>query len=686
MKKRHRHGLAAVGLASLILGGLAAADRLFPPDLGRLVGRSVVVVDRDGQLLRPFPTEQDTWRLPTRVDTVDPRYVSLLVMAEDRRFGLHPGIDPLAVIRAAGQGLRHGRVVSGASTLTMQVARLLNPRPRTLGAKLAESLRALQLQWRLGRSGVLDAYLTLAPFGGTLEGAEAAAQSWFGKSPRQLTLAEAALLVALPQSPERLRPDRHPKAAKAARDRILDRAVQRGVISADMAAAAQAEPVPVIQRPLPMLAPHLAEYLARTAAPGAVIRTHIDPSLQRALERLGQNELAKMNVPGDLAVVILSNHGHRLLAHLGSGQWIRRQVDLSRAVRSPGSTLKPFIYGVAFDDLSLHPYTLVDDLPQRFGAWMPNNFDQDFHGTMTVREALQRSLNIPAVLALDKVGPARMAALLSQAGLKLRFPPSGDPGLPLALGGVGITLMDLTNLYAALANDGQTKAMDISPDYPAPPSQSRLIQAPAARVILDILEGSPAPDGIALGTAVTRTRHIAFKTGTSYGYRDAWTIGVSADYTVGVWVGRADGMPRPGTQGRTTAAPIMFSIFGLLPPDHGRWSPPPGDHALFRRPPPPALARLTGPDDPVQRRAGEKIRILFPPAGATVETVDQGIALSARGGTPPLQWVADGLPLPAGTTFWQPPGEGFARLAVVDAMGQRDMVTIRIVNPSAGQP
>lgn len=668
-------------LAAVLAAGFAL-DRLAPPDLGRLTGRSTVVVDTEGRLLRPFATAEGTWRLPTRPDQVDPLYLAMLMAVEDRRYGWHPGVDPLAVGRAVVQAIRHGRVVSGASTLTMQTARLLAPKRRTLAAKLTEAARAVQLQARLGRDGVLEAYLTLAPFGGALEGVTAASLAWFGKEPRHLSPAEAALLVALPQSPERLRPDRRAEAARAARDRVLDRVAASGVIGRDVAEAAKAEPVPTAQRAMPMLAPHLAERLATAAGRGSMVRTRIDGAVQRGLENLGRAHATRLEPGTDMAVVILANRDRRLLAHLGSADWRLRQLDLSQALRSPGSALKPFIYAVAFDDLSLHPGTLMPDMPQRFGDWSPQNFDHEFHGTVTAREALQRSLNIPAVLALEKVGPARLMALLRLAGTNLAFPSNGEPGLPLALGGVGIRLTDLAMLYAALSDGGRVLPVSMLAGEPVP-MPKRLVGEAAARAVIDVLEGSPAPDGIATGAGVSRARRIAFKTGTSFGFRDAWTVGSSADYTVAVWVGRPDGAPRPGEMGRSAAAPLMFRAFDMLPPDRApRPAPPQPDHAMFHRQPPPALIRLNpAGDGGATGSRTDPLRILFPPDGATVESVDDGIGLNAAGGRPPYRWAVNGRPLAENANFWQPDGNGFSRLVVIDSDGRRHTVNIRVVIP-----
>lgn len=664
----------ALALAALALGG--AALLAVPPDLGRYRERSTVVLDADGGLLRPFAVAGGAWRIATAAEDVDPLYLAMLKTVEDRRFGLHPGVDPLAAARATAQAATHGRIVSGASTLAMQAARLTDPRPRTWAAKVSESLRALRLTAHLGRDGVLGVYLTLAPFGGALEGATAASLAWFGKPPSHLSPAQAALLVALPQSPERLRPDRHPDAARAARDRVLARAAAAGLIADDVARAAQAEPVPTRQAALPMHAPHLAQRLAAAAPPGAEIRTRLDGGAQRALERLARGWPLE---PGaDIAAIVVANADRRVVAHLGSADWKRRKLDLSQALRSPGSALKPFVYALAFDDLALHPGTLIDDTPRRFGDWRPRNFDRDSHGAVTAREALQRSLNQPAVQVLDRVGPARFALALRAAGVRLALPEGALPDLPLALGGVGVRLEDLAMLTAALADDGRALPLAFLADA-APARPVALVGAAAARAVIDILEDAPAPPGLAR-RGIDRPRRIAFKTGTSYGFRDAWTIGASADYTVAVWVGRADGAPRPGITGIAGAAPLLFRIFDLLPPERGP-RPPPAEpeHALLRDPPPAGLARLDPPDAGPRRAA--PLRVLFPPDNAVVESLPEGVGLSAEGGRPPYRWAANDRPLAGEPRFWQPDGNGFARLAVTDADGRRAAVTVRVVIP-----
>ncbi|HXP75585.1 MAG TPA: penicillin-binding protein 1C [Stellaceae bacterium] len=677
----------------MVAGSLLILDRVFPPDLARAQQASVVVADRDGSILRAFETKEGAWQLPTSAEDVDPGYLALLHAYEDRRFDEHVGVDPLAVARAAWQWASSGHIVSGASTLTMQAARLLEPRSRSLGAKLHQMARALQLEERLSKERILSIYLTLAPFGGNLEGVRAASLAYFGKEPRRLSLGEAALLVALPQSPERLRPDRHPEAALAARAKVLRRLEEHGVLSQTDVADALSEPLPATRLAFPFLAPHLTQHLAAKAAPGSTIATPIDRGLQSSLEALAKREALRFDDAGDLAVVVVENRAHAVRAYLGSADFFgpHGQIDLARAQRSPGSALKPFIYGLAFEDRVIHPASLIDDEPMRFGDYVPRNFDRQFQGTVSVREALQQSLNVPAVALLDRVGAVRFVGDLRAAGAGLGFRRLvGTPSLPVALGGLGISLADLTMLYASFPNGGEAAALRLTEG--GAPKPVRLMGSAAAWYVTDILRGSPLPEGYAQALGLTRARDIAFKTGTSYGFRDAWAVGYSPDYTVGVWVGRADGSPRPGHYGRNTATPILLKAFDLLPPDQRGFGEAPADalSASTNEELPPGL-RHFAPDrpGPIHAGAGAAPRILFPPDGAVVEWRAEdgahgGLPLKAEGGAKPLAWIVNGAPLeratPAGSGAWQPDGEGFARIAVVDAEGRSAEVRVRVVN------
>ena len=364
-RSRRRSGsLAARSPPPSLATAALALDRIFPPNLARYHERSTEIVDANGRLLRAFTTTDGKWRLKTTPDDVDPVYLALLKAYEDSRFALHPGVDPLSVVRATGQLIAHGRIVSGASTLTMQAARLLEPRPRTFVNKVIEAARALQLEWRYSKREVMAIYLTLAPMGGNLEGVRAASLAYFGKEPKQLSAAEAALLVAIPQSPSRRRPERSSVAAQAGRDRVLVRGLEDGVIDRALYDMAISRPVPTQRLAMPMNAPHLATWLAGQS-PGAVVPTTIRFQLQSALSQLVADERGQMDDKAQVAMVVIDNRTGGVVAWLGGGDFFGRagQVDLVRAHRSPGSALKPMIYALAFDDRTLHPESLVEDVP-----------------------------------------------------------------------------------------------------------------------------------------------------------------------------------------------------------------------------------------------------------------------------------------------------------------------------------
>jgi penicillin-binding protein 1C len=675
-----------VGLAIIILSVavLLVLDHRSPPSLDRARQTSPLVLDASDRILRSFTVAPGIWRLPASASDVDPLYLTMLLAYEDQRFLDHPGIDPLAVIRALGQWLRHGRIVSGASTLTMQAARLLEPHERDLSGKLGEMLRALQLERRYSKAEILSFYLTLAPYGGNLEGIRAASLVWLGKEPSRLTAAEAALLVALPQAPSRVRPDRSPERARAARDKVLARMEQLGVLTARQVMEARQEPLPNQRRALPFLAPHLADRLQAAQPETAIHRTFIDRDLQRILETLARQQHSTLESHSSIAILVVAHRSRQVLAYVGGSDFHdpRRagQVDLIRAVRSPGSTLKPLIYALGFDDLLIHPETLIEDVPTRFGDYSPTNFRHTYAGQLTVREALQQSLNIPAVAILEQVGPARVAARLRQAGLPLHWNAAHpQPGLPLALGGVGMTLEELVTLYASFAEDGRVTPLRFGPADPERPGQS-LLSATACWYLGEILRSSPIPQNVAPPPSAAQPRWIAHKTGTSYGFRDAWALGFDTDYTVGVWVGRPDGSPSPGHYGRNTAAPLLFRVFDLLPkPVNPLTAPPANALRVVSREQLPERLRYFRTRPAVETVNAPPLDITFPVAGTTVELPGADgawaeLPLAAKGGVRPLRWLVNGQPLVVDPwrreAFWPPDGEGLARITVLDQAGQ----------------
>jgi len=645
------------------------------------------VVDRDGKLLRPYTTPEGRWRLPATRENVDPRFLEFLLAYEDKRFRAHHGVDPLALGRAFVQLVTHGRIVSGASTITMQVARLLEPRAeRSFKAKLRQMVRAVEIERALSKDEILALYLSLAPYGGNLEGVRAASLAYFGKEPRRLTLGEAAMLVGLPQSPEQRRPDRSASAARNARDRVLERVAAAGFVPSDEIERAKREPVPDGRKPMPILAPHAADAAVAGPPDRSVHRLTIEATLQRNLEELARERARALGPDISVAILAVDHATGEVLARVASADYFdtRRagQVDMTSAVRSPGSTLKPFIYGLGFEDGFIHPDTLIDDRPVRFGGYAPENFDLNFQGTVTVRRALQLSLNVPAVAVLDQVGASRFAARLEQAGGSFVLPTGEVPGLAIGLGGVGVTLNDLVALYAGLARLGTTLPLtERAASGEEAPMPRRLLDPVAAWYVGSILLGTPPPENAAGG-------RIAFKTGTSYGYRDAWAVGFDGKRTIGVWVGRADGAPVPGLIGRVAAAPILFDAFartGKLP-------------APLPTAPRGALVGAAGKlPPPLQRfRAGvlvgegaePQLRIMFPPNNARLELANEGsgkpdpIALKVTGGTGPLTVLVNGQPLAAAagrrTVFFEPDGPGFVRLTVMDARGATDSVVVRL--------
>ncbi|HEY7687857.1 MAG TPA: penicillin-binding protein 1C [Dongiaceae bacterium] len=690
MNKRVKRWLGGTAAAILCAAAaLAVLDRVCPPDLTRLAHRSTLVLDRDGHLLQAFTAADGAWRLPVAADQVDPRFLGMLIAYEDKRFFSHWGIDPLALARAVRQLVDEGRVVSGASTLTMQTVRLLEPRQRTLGAKLIEMARALQLEWRYSKPQILDMYLTLAPYGGNLEGVRAASLFYFGKEPARLTDAEAALLVALPQSPERLRPDRRAAAALAQRDRVLASLAGRGVLSAQAAAEAAVEPVPATRNPAIRRAPHLAERLHEDAGDGLVIATTIDGALQAQAEALARRVQAKLEPGATVAMLVVENAGRTVRSYVGSGDfWDASrygQNDMVRAVRSPGSALKPFIYGMAFDDLIVHPETIVVDRPMRFGDYAPENFDHFYRGEVSAREALQLSLNLPAVALLDRIGPLRLTSVLKRAGAPLRLPGEVTmPGLPIALGGVGTTLEDMVQLYAGIADGGLCKPLRFS-ETVTPPNDGgmRLMSPAAAWYVTRILEEAPPPPNTVPPQHRKRGHAVAFKTGTSYGFRDAWAIGYDAAYTIGVWIGRPDGTFSPGRIGREAAAPVLYDLFDLLPEGEGAAGVanperPAGVLIASNGKLPPALRRFEGPAGPDRGIAlANAPRIAFPVDGATLPLAAgaafRSLQLEAEGGKMPLLWLVNGQAIDSlpyrRKAEWQPDGSGAARITVIDAAG-----------------
>ncbi len=547
----------------LLIALLWLADRLWPlplpkDDLAR------VVLAEDGTPLWRFADANGVWRYPVTNQQVSPYYLEALLTYEDRWFYSHPGVNPLALVRASWQNLRGARVVSGGSTLSMQVARLLDPHSRTLPGKFRQLWRTLQLEWHLSKDEILSLYLNRAPFGGTLQGVAAASWAYLGKSPQNLTRAEAALLAVLPQAPSRLRPDRHPQRAQLARDKVLRRLAEFQVWPQGSVDEALEEPLWLAPRQEPSLAPLLARRLNRPNSP-PLIRTTLDAPLQRRMEDLLMGWRARLPERTSAAILVVEAENMAVRAYVGSvdiGDAKRfGHVDMVTALRSPGSTLKPFLYGMAMDAGLIHSESLMQDVPRRYGDYRPGNFSTGFGGPVAASSALSMSLNLPAVQLLEVYGPKRFAAELRNGGVPLTLPPLAEPNLALILGGAGSRLEDLVAGYSAFARGGRSADVRLQPQDRL--RERRMMSPGAAWIIRRILSGQSRPDIDPRAELVQRPQ-LAWKTGTSYGFRDAWAIGVGPRFLVGVWIGRPDGTPVPGQFGLASAAPLMLQVHDVL--------------------------------------------------------------------------------------------------------------------------
>ena len=550
-----------VGAVVLLSVSILLADKLWPLPLHEVTPARVVVAE-DGSPLWRFADAQGIWRYPVTIEEVSPRYLDALIQYEDRWFWDHPGVNPFSIARAAWQDVTSGRVVSGGSTLTMQVARLLDPHPRTFGGKFRQLWRAMQLEWHLSKRDILTLYLNRAPFGGPLQGIGAASWAYLGKPPVPLRYADAALLAVLPQAPSRLRPDRWPERAQAARNKVLDRMQAQQVWSAALVKEAKEEPVWLFPRQMPQLAPLFARHILAQSRDEKVVTT-LDAGLQRQLEEMALNWKSRLPPRSSLAMVVVDNHNMKVRGWVGSADITDDSrfghVDMVTAVRSPGSVLKPFLYGLALDSALIHPESLLQDVPRRVGDYRPGNFDSGFHGPVSMSEALVRSLNLPAVQVLDAYGPKQFAARLRNAGLPLILPAGAEPNLSLILGGAGARLADITAAYSALARHGKVGKLRMLASDPL--VERPLLSPGAAWIIRRILAGEaqPVPDA-----SLPQVVPLAWKTGTSYGYRDAWAIGVNARYSIGIWTGRPDGTPVAGQFGFASAIPLLNQVSNLL--------------------------------------------------------------------------------------------------------------------------
>ena len=542
---------------------------------------SQLVVDREGKPLRAFADEKGVWRYPTEVSKVSPNYIDALINYEDRMFWHHGGVNPFSLLRAVGQLVINGKAVSGGSTISMQVARITEPHSKTIGGKLFQMFRAFQLEYHFDKEQILNFYLNYAPFGGPIEGIEAATYTYLGKSAKDLTDAEAALMAVLPQSPSRFRPDRYPVRAQKARDKVLDRLLDFDVWANNEVEQAKQELVTAEFNSRPMIAPLLSRRMINQYPNQQLIKTNIDTALQQQVAELIKNYISQFSDSSSASALVVDNRSMDVLAYVGAGDFANPHrfghVDMVQAIRSPGSTLKPFIYAMAMDKELIHSESLLQDVPLHFGHYAPQNFTRNFSGPVSVSQALQQSLNIPSVQVLNHLGAANFSGQIENAGVDLFYRNKNKPTLSLALGGAGIRLEDLVVLYRALVAGGQTGQLRFLQEDKL--IEKYLISKESAWIVSEVLSQIPleADKLRHVRRAITQqsNRWVAHKTGTSYGHRDALVLVSTLNYTLAVWIGKPDGTPSPGEFGRKTAAPLANKILQLLPRSYNIRKQPP---------------------------------------------------------------------------------------------------------------
>ncbi|WP_038008634.1 penicillin-binding protein 1C [Terrimonas ferruginea] len=570
-----RTGIGIVGLFCLFV----LANWLFPlPDK---VNYSRVILDDRGEIMNAYLTPDEKWRMKTELNEISPLLRKTIVAKEDKYFYSHPGINVVAVARAAIMNLIRMKRTSGASTITMQVARALEPRPRNLWSKMVETFRAFQLEWKYSKDEILQMYLNLVPYGGNIEGVKAASYLYFGKNPDHLSLAEITALSIIPNRPSSLVIGRSNGLIVEERNRWLNKFARDHLFSEKEIADALAEPLTATRGVVPHHAPHLSYRLARSGDVNT--KTHIRLNTQLKTEKLVADYIRSQRLQQirNAAVVVIDNRTHQVITYVGSADFADTtdggQVDGVRAIRQPGSTLKPLLYAMCFDEGLLTPKTILTDVPVNYEGYAPENYDKKFNGYVTVEYALEHSLNIPAVKSLKLLTAEKFIHKLVQCRFRQVQKDQRKLGLSLILGGCGTTLEELTALFSAFSNEGKYYAPSFTSGDSSTQSFS-MISPAAAYMVNEILSKVNRPDFPLNWTATERMPKIAWKTGTSYGRRDAWSIGYNKNYTIGVWTGNFSGVGVAALSGANTATPLLFKIFNTLDYDNDReWFNQPSD-------------------------------------------------------------------------------------------------------------
>ncbi len=553
----------ATTLAAILIYILIPLPRpLFPNDY------STIVVDRQGRILRAFLNKEQQWCFPPDSNQTVPEKLKTAVLTfEDRYFYNHPGINPVSIIRAIGQNLGNKKIISGASTITMQVARLMKPKSRTYLNKIGEMLQALKIEARYSKDEILKFYLNHAPYGGNIVGYRAAILRYFQKLPQNLTWSEAALLAVLPNAPGLISPGVNPRLLQARRNRLLKKLYDSGTLSKETYDLSLREEVPSQSYPIPGSAAQLCRYVKQRYPRKNLFQTTIDRELQLNVEQLCKEHHKYLKSLGidNLSVLVAATRNGSVKVYVGSANFDSVKVDGVQAARSSGSILKPFLFALSMDDGLILPQTLIQDIPTYFGPFSPANADQTYRGIVTARSALIKSLNVPAVRLLNKFGLEPFYYFLQQAGVRTLFRSAQEYGLPLILGGAEVNLWDMASLYRGLARGGKFSPLHVLKQQVAMQSDRRLISPGAAYLTLNILKDVHRPGAEFYWRQFRDQRPLAWKTGTSYGQRDGWAIGVNPQWTIAVWVGNFDGRGNSNLSGAACAGPLLFDIFNMLP-------------------------------------------------------------------------------------------------------------------------
>ena len=564
LKKLAGNNLFRLVAAFILL--LIILDISFP--LPNLKPYSKTVYSNNGTLLNSYLAEDDKWRMRTSLDEVTPDLINAIIEKEDNWFYWHLGVNPVSVVRALVQNIFSGERVSGASTITMQVARLLEPAERTYWNKFLEMLRAIQLELHYSKDEILEIYLSHLPFGGNIEGVKSASFIYFNRPPDKLSLSQSILLTIIPNDPNGLRLDIDTKNAKIKRDEWIDRFIEDEIFNKQDLLDAKDEPVVAARYEVPNVTPHFSLYTANKINTDQIISS-LDLSIQNKAETLLKKYVDRVKGKGvtNGAVIIIDNSNSNVIGYCGSADFFDEstsgQVNGITSVRSPGSALKPVLYAYAFDNGFLTPQMRLLDIPTDFGGYEPENYDLKFYGDVTAEFALANSLNVPAVRLLRTVGTSNMLNLFERAGFETIAKYKNKLGLSLILGGCGVTLEELTRMFTAFASKGELYNFS----YVKTDEKNggvKIFTEESAYLIGRILSKNERPDFPAEFLFSTKQPRVAWKTGTSYGKRDAWAVGFNSNYTIGVWMGNFDGKGSPHLSGAEMAVPLLFDLFNTV--------------------------------------------------------------------------------------------------------------------------